>query len=163
MQLICTPSLVRPDRLFYAHMPASALEVTHRPCSLYMSLWLRQMKQGRSDAQRCSAGQYLNIVQGSYLLSLAARPQSWSLKITGAVWDAAMNDAKTPTTMACGDYMNLLQRKAPFETQRLRLVRSHDVHPDAGSCKRFCIILQNAGDCMKQPCPSFSWQTVKSG
>ncbi|KAK9818471.1 hypothetical protein WJX74_007185 [Apatococcus lobatus] len=71
-----------------------------------------------------SGGQYLNIVQGSYLLSLASRPQSWSLAIADAVWDAAMKDAKTPTSMSCQDYYNLLQRKVPQESQRIQTVRN---------------------------------------
>lgn len=69
-----------------------------------------------------TAGQYLNIVQGSYLLSLASRPQSWTLAIADAVWDAAMKDAKTPTTMSCQDYHNLLQRKVPWESKRIQMV-----------------------------------------
>lgn len=70
-----------------------------------------------------NAGQYLNIVQGSYLLSMTSRPQSWSLAIADAVWDAAMKDAKTPTSMSCQDYHNLLQRKVPHERERIRQVR----------------------------------------
>lgn len=93
-----------------------ASKMLQMPCELQDVL--SPLKLGMFGA----AGQYLNIVQGSYLLSMTSRPQSWSLAIADAVWDAAMKDAKTPTSMACQDYYNLLQRKVPHERERIRQV-----------------------------------------
>ncbi|KAK9868513.1 hypothetical protein WJX84_000963 [Apatococcus fuscideae] len=103
---------------------ASACELIQ--CAVHMhSIGVAGAEETGCDIIHSTAagGQYLNIVQGSYLLSLSSRPQSWSLAIAHAVWDAAMKDAKTPSSLACQDYYNLLQRKAPFEHQRLRLVK----------------------------------------